>query len=111
MHLLQLIQFIICTNNMESWLLIQILCTYSGVIVNISKAFVIGAVDAKDGTSGDRSINIGRAVEGVKDHDVIAGVALLHRNRHILLLQCYYPVLPLDLRQLENTYTPSYCTK
>mmetsp|Transcript_4906 Transcript_4906/g.13697 ORF Transcript_4906/g.13697 Transcript_4906/m.13697 type:complete len:401 (+) Transcript_4906:60-1262(+) len=56
------------------------------VVHILDGARIIGIVDPEDGAGGDGSIDIGGAVEGVEDHDVVAGVGLLHGHGGVLLL-------------------------
>ena len=69
--------------------------TYSGVVPdNVAEALVIWAVDAEDGTGGDGGIDVGGAVEWVKNDDVVAGVALFYGYWHIFFFRCYNPCSP-----------------
>lgn len=68
--------------------------TYGRVVTDVGETLVVGAVDAEDGAGGDGGVDVGGAVERVKDDNVVAGIALFHRHRHVLFLRRYYPCPP-----------------
>lgn len=64
------------------------------VVHVINLALFTGGVHSKDGSSADASVDVGGAVQWVKDHNVVATVGLLHSHWLILFftgndtLQC-----------------------
>jgi hypothetical protein len=65
----------------------RLISTHGVIVVDVGEALIVGVVDAEDGASGDGGVDVGGAIERVEHDDVVAGVALLHRYGHVLLLR------------------------
>ena len=63
----------------------QAILHHLGWVVHVIKlALFTGGVHSKDGSSADASVNVGGAVQWVKDHNIVATVGLLHSHWLIL---------------------------
>lgn len=64
---------------------------YRRVIIKIDEALLIRGINPKDGTSGQGSVNICRAINGIKHNHVISRVCFFHCNWYVFFLWSYNP--------------------
>jgi hypothetical protein len=76
--------------------------TYGLIVLDVGEALVVGGVDAEDGAGGDGGVDVRGAIERVEHHDVVAGVALLHRYWHVLLLRSDHAGAPARLEAVRE---------